>query len=392
MRASFVALFIFPLACSPYAAPPTLPPPPPPPPTTSAAGPTSNRPVATAAETKEAAATEKPASTPASGESVAASETPVAFPAFEIEPPYLPGKYPRPVGRMAASLADEELARWNVGGSSQSAHPSNRPNYHPAPRVVVDLRPLGRALPERATKSRFASAASLLAEARNQGYWPFRTCYEQGLRESAELSGQVQVRVRVAPSGRVASARLRGSPLKSHHTVECVLRAASALTFKKPPARRVDADLSVKFWPGDAPLPPRDERVGVAWDPTAIAAAVSAESSDLARCCVDALARDPQLWGRLAFTVHTDSTGRVRESHETESRFPDSRASDCVREALARLSQLPATPAQFVVALRCGQPAAPRPAVPAEAIPSENSDAAAPEPGETGSLPARSPD
>ena len=383
VRALPLVVFLSPLACSPYAAPPTLPPSPPPPPSAPSAAP--SQPAVSAPPVEESSGPNSVAS--AADDRAPPSETPSAFPAFEIEAPYLPGKYPRPTGRMAASIADEDLARWNWGGSSQSTHPSNRPNYHPAPRVVVDLKALGRSLPERTTRGRYASAASLLAEARNQGYWPFRTCFEQGLRENAELSGQVQMRVRIAVSGRVASARLHGSPLRSHQTVECVLRAASALSFKKAPARQVDVELSVKFWPGDAPLPPRDERVAATWDPSATSRALSAESSELARCCVDALGRDSKLWGRLAFTVQTDSSGRVQESRESESRFPDHEASECMRAALTRLPPLPSGARQFVIALRCGRPAVPEPAVPPDVAPRDNADGS--ELGEPGSLPAR---
>lgn len=194
------------------------------------------------------------------------------------------------------------------------------------------------------------------------------------------------MRVRIATSGRVASARLHGSPLRSHQTVECVLRAASALTFKKAPARRVDVELSLKFWPGDAPLPARDERPGTSWDPNGAAAAVSAASSDLARCCVDALGRDPKVWGRLAFTVQTDATGRVQASRESESRFPDHAASECMREALTRVPALPSTPREFVIALRCGRPAPQAVAMP-DAAPHDNAEGS--EPGEPGSIPAR---
>lgn len=302
--------------------------------------------------------------------------TPSAFPAFEVEPLYLPGKRPRPTGRMAASQLDEELARWNLGGSSQGAYPSNRAGYHPAPRVVVELKALSRALPERAPKGSYASAATLLAEARNQGYWPFRLCFEQGLRENPELSGQIQMRVRIATSGRVVSARLRGVPLRSHRTVECALRAASALTFKKRPARRVEVELGVKFWPGDAPLPPRDERATPPWDARPATQTLAANASELARCCVEALGRDPKLWGRLAFTVRADSTGRILEGRETESRFPDRDASECMRQAFTRLPPLPTAVSEFVLALRCGQPAG-QPASPEPA-----SDDAVPGPAE----------
>ena len=38
--------------------------------------------------------------------------------AFEVEPPYKPYERPRPEGAVLAAGVEEELARWNVGGSS----------------------------------------------------------------------------------------------------------------------------------------------------------------------------------------------------------------------------------------------------------------------------------
>jgi hypothetical protein len=270
---------------------------------------------------------------------------------------------------MAASIADEELARWNQGGATDPAHASNQRGYHPAPRVVVDVKAIGRVLPEKSSRSRFASVASLQAEARNQGYWPFRTCFELGLRENSELNGQIQMRVRIPVSGRVASARLHGTPLRSHRTVECVLRAAHNLTFKKPPARRVDIELQVKFWPGDAPLPPRSDVPGRAFDSAALTELLRANSTELGQCCADALRRDNHLWGRLAFSIQADATGRIFGSTESESHFPDREASECMRRALLRLPPLPAqSPNELVFAVRCGHP-------PIESTPGETAPA-----------------
>src|ERR1700743_1010722 len=55
------------------------------------------------------------------------SNTPV-----QSEHVYAFGERPRPDGPVRASVADEELARWNVGGVSDPHHPSNRAGYHVA--------------------------------------------------------------------------------------------------------------------------------------------------------------------------------------------------------------------------------------------------------------------
>lgn len=283
---------------------------------------------------------------------------------------------------MAASIFDEELARWNDGGSSDPALRSNRPNYHPAPRVVVDVKGVGRTLSERASRSNFATVPSLLAEARNMGYWPFRTCFEQSLRNTPELNGQVQVRLRIAASGRVVQARLRAAKIPSRATADCVLRAAGALTFRKPPARRVDVDLSVKFWPGDAPLPARNEPGTPGWNSGPLGNALAANAAELAQCCAEALARDAKLWGRLAFLVDVNAAGNVIASKEVESRFPDHEASECMRGALSRLPALPTpVPPQFMLALRCGHPPVQAPiTVPSASEPASSEPSSSPPP------------
>ncbi|MGC4088304.1 MAG: AgmX/PglI C-terminal domain-containing protein [Polyangiaceae bacterium] len=336
---------------------PTIAPPPPPATTTSAVA-AMPAPSAAAVEAPAPSASAAQPEPPAPPLAVADGRTSSSpLPAFEVEPLYLPGQLARPVGKMQASIVDEDLARWNQGGSSDPAHPSNRLNYHPAPRVVVDVGAVGRTLPERAPRSHYASVASLQAEARNQGYWPFRLCFEQAVRAAPELNGQVRLRLRVAGNGRAQRARLASATLANRSAVDCVLQAASSLVFRKPPSRRVDVDVSVKFWPGDARLPPRSELAARPWSSSAISTALGGSHAELARCCSEALARDPKVWGRLAFELSCDPSGRVIRSPELESRFPDREASECMRRTLLQSPALPTPiPAQFVLALRCGRP------------------------------------
>jgi hypothetical protein len=219
-----------------------------------------------------------------------------------------------------------------------------------------------RALAQHTAQSRFASPASLLAEARSHGYWSFRTCFEQGLRDNPELYGQVRARLRVSTSGRVLKARLISTDVASRPTVDCIVRAASSLTFRKAPARRVELELSVKLWPGDARLPPRGEGVEGTWDASATAAALDQSSAEIAQCCAEALSRDPKLWGRLAFTMQADALGHLLSVQESESHFPDRAASDCMRLSLLRAPALPTPSAsRFTFAVRCGQPPASAP-------------------------------
>ena len=63
-------------------------------------------------------------------------------------------------------------------GRDSGREPGKRP-YHPAPRIVVDV----------VAAQGGASAAALQRTARNLGYWPFRQCYEEGLRRDPHLAG-----------------------------------------------------------------------------------------------------------------------------------------------------------------------------------------------------------
>ncbi|MCA9631440.1 MAG: hypothetical protein KC766_27470, partial [Myxococcales bacterium] len=67
----------------------------------------------------------------------------------EIEAPYEPTDVPRLKGRIAAAGADEDLARWNLGGNADPEYPSNRAGFHPGARVVVDVDIKTRGLPKR---------------------------------------------------------------------------------------------------------------------------------------------------------------------------------------------------------------------------------------------------
>lgn len=281
--------------------------------------------------------------------------TTLRFPAFEIESPYLPGGPARPSGVVAASAFDEELARWNVGGSSDPSHPSNRAKYHPAPRVVVSLG--ATANPKRAEKAEALRLAWLL-EARSNGYWPFRSCFEIGLRRRADLSGKVRLRLRVTTRGSVSQARLLSRELPDPDVDACLARVARNLTFKRTPRRALDLDLNVELWPGDAPLPSRVNATGAPLDLAPLAKALSADASPLAACCANATRNDPKLWGRVALSIRTDSSGKVLSAREQESRFPDAGAVACMARALDGVQALPThgKALEFVWAVRCGEP------------------------------------
>jgi hypothetical protein len=279
---------------------------------------------------------------------------------------------------MAASAFDEQLARWNLGGSSDPAHPSNRPNYHPAPRVLVELGPLSRKIDKHSQRAKAFSAATLLAEARSRGYWPFRTCFEQGLRARPTLSGRTRLRLSIGSGGLVTAGRVLATELAERTTAQCLALAARGLSFRHAPTRRLDVELSVKLWPGDAPLPPRElARTPRELETSALAGAFMESAPALARCCESALARDPRLWGRVALCVETNADGAVVKARETESRFADPAASACMAQELGAL-RLPTRgqALEVVLAVRCGSP--PQPPAPPEPPPGAPADPDAP--------------
>jgi|GEM_PF-616427 len=301
------------------------------------------------------------------------SESQTPLPAFEIERMYPPGGQPRPRGLVAASTFDAELARWNVGGSSAPDHPSNQPKYHPAPRVVVDLA-------RESGGRRDTFTQGVLADARNSGYFPFRTCYEQALRQRPQLAGKTRLRLRLAATGRVTQARVIRSDLKHPDFNACLGRAARSLKFRRAPARARDYDFNIELWPGDAPLPSRSD-VASRFDLSAFERVIAARADELAACCAAATRADSRLWGRIALTLQLTEAGSVSAVNERESRFPDPRASACMRQVLSSVTGLPAGKAlELTWAARCGEPPALSPGPPAQppAAPADGEDVAPP--------------
>lgn len=299
------------------------------------------------------------------------SGTTTAFPHVVVEAPYQVGTRLRPDGAVVASVADEDVARWNVGGSGDPAYVSNRQGFHVAPRVVVDVAVRSGKLPLHATEKGVFSETALLAQARSHGYWPFRLCFEDGLRESGKLHGKTDVRVRIGRDGRVVSTHLGSSELRDDSVQRCLSDRARALHFTPGPRRPVEATLTVDLSPGDAPLP--DPRAGSDAntdaghiDVAATAVALSDVPASISTCYLGALAADARLWGRLALQIDVGNDGAVRKVVEHDSRFPARQVVTCAVAAVngKRLPAPAGGPASFVWAVRLGAPhetAAPAP-------------------------------
>jgi hypothetical protein len=237
--------------------------------------------------------------TPDSGAAVAAVSAPQVHVLLVDEPPFRP-EYARP--------------------APSSAHPHARKRghhgrpYHPAARVVVDV----------SGADRDPAAAALQREARNLGYWPFRTCFEEGLRRSPDLGGAVTLRVRVAPEG-LASAGVVRSTLGDPIVVACMAREAGHVHWTTPD-RAWTADVLVTVGAGDEPVfvPPPVRNA------PALLQALRQPWSDVERCFSDGLAREPDAGGRMQLRFRVAPGGTVAEVAEAETRFRPLDVTQCV--------------------------------------------------------------
>jgi hypothetical protein len=222
-------------------------------------------------------------------------------------------------------------------------------------------------LPVRSSRKGELSELAVLAQTRNHGYWPFRLCYEAGLRENAKLGGKSSLHVIIDPRGRVSASRLVETELAHREVATCLAERAKELKFAPAPRRRTGVDISVELSPGDAPLPE------LALVPTAdieeaplsraeagrlqetLVGAVPAASS----CYAAGRVRDPQLWGRIGLRLDVDRHGNVTV-REHESRFPDPGVVRCMVGAMQALPvAVLARPFTFAWGLRLGAPPPP---------------------------------
>lgn len=284
----------------------------------------------------------------------------------ELERPFKLHQRPRPKGEVHAAGEDEELARWNVGGTGDPAFVSNRPGYHPAPRVRVDTRITRGRLPKRSKKPRTLTEDRVLARARKYGYWPFRLCFEAGLRADQQLHGKTEIRFSIRGDGSVRRARLVSTKLDRREVAECLASKSERLTFLPPPRARIDVEMTVALWPGDAPVPlagppsdPAPDNPGEL-DTDAVAAALEVRRSEIGDCYRRGLARDGALWGRIQVRVDLDARGELLGAREDESRFPDRAVARCVVHAVRAVPfPIPKGGAlSLVVAARLGMPPA----------------------------------
>jgi len=278
-------------------------------------------------------------------------EAPKAAVRVLIERPYSALGHARLATEMMTLGRDEELFQWALGGSSAPEHPSNRLGYHPATRVVLDVQLLSRA-PK-------GSTARLLRLTRSHGYWPMRACFENAQRLAPKPERSARVRLTLSANGRVLGARSLG-PAPEREYARCVLERVRALDFTPGFTRKLDIEVTVKQWPGHAPVPPRAPDGSPAPRVTSEdLAALEGLTPALTACYEKGLAGDAQLWGRVALKLELGSEGAVKRATLVETAFPNAEVSECARQTVLGARFTSAGLAELTVAVRFGQPPAP---------------------------------
>lgn len=221
--------------------------------------------------------------------------------------------------------------------SGAGREPGKRP-YHPAPGIVVDVVAGGAGGMGEGAE---APAPDLQRAARSRGYWPFRQCYEEGLRRDPRVSGKVSLELAVSPSGAVDRSVVTSATVRDEIVAACVAREAQHLGLPasgSPTTAKVDVSLAV----GDEPVPtgrpvanaePIREALRASWD-------------GVRRCYAGQLASHPGIGGRmeLHFRLRRGEivdVGEQAASGDAGARFGDADVTRCVL-GVYRSARLPA--------------------------------------------------
>lgn len=188
--------------------------------------------------------------------------------------------------------------------------------FHPAPGIVVDV----------TSAQGGASAADLQRTARNIGYWPFRRCYEDGLRRNQQLTGSISFELG-RQMGQSAT-QLSESTIKDESVTQCVLREARHLELAwGDSAADTMADVKVTLSTGDEPVP-TPHAVPHADE---LREALHASWPAVQQCYASDLTKRPDSGGRMELRFRAKSSGEILEvSEEEEPRFGDVDVTRCV--------------------------------------------------------------
>jgi hypothetical protein len=263
-----------------------------------------------------------------------AASVPPDLPVID-EPIYAPGGRARPKGSaVEASLDDEIIAKWNRGGLSEADKgPKGKPP-HAAPRVKVDVIEVRGG----------ASEADMQRAARLKSYWPFRICYEEGLRRTQKLHGTIKLRLTIGSNGRPSGVQQLSTELGDAAVVSCVVKSAMGLGLPPPSSGAPQVTLDISLWPGDEPVSVKTALRGksaVLPEAPAIADALRAHLGEVRLCYAEGRRRHEGLWGRLGLALRMNA-GAIDDVTEIESHFPDGEVTECVRKIFLHAAVPPA--------------------------------------------------
>ena len=203
--------------------------------------------------------------------------------------------------------------------------------YHPAPGIVVDVVGVD------AGGGASAAAGDLQRAARNASYWPFRECYEEGLRRDQRLSGKVSLALDLSPAGSVDRSTITATTVHDDLVGACVAREARRLALpggESPVTAKVDVTLVT----GDEPVPtgrvvPNADR---------LQQALRGSWGGVRHCYSGALATHPDAGGRLELHFRVRRDGEIVNVDEaTDTHFADMEVTRCVL-GIYRSAKLPA--------------------------------------------------
>jgi hypothetical protein len=186
--------------------------------------------------------------------------------------------------------------------------------YHPDPRIVIDV-----------LEARGAPQAELQRTARDAGYWPFRRCYEDGLRRDQELSGKVSLTLSISASGRVEQSSVTGSTLHDKVVIACVAREALQLSFSAAESRTM-ARADVSLATGDEPVAVSLPAAGA----EELRRSLQNAWPDVEQCYARGLVTDPQLGGRIELLFRVGIHSELAEVSAGSTRLADSDLGRCV--------------------------------------------------------------
>lgn len=275
-------------------------------------------------------------------------------PRFQWEP-WTPNEAAAPpaTGNTEASVMNETLGRWNVGGCAAPTCASNRPGFHPGTRVIVETHPISPSSKRRDS----GLLPKIQAAFRNRGYWLYRNCFESTARDTQSLGGDIWLRVQVS-RGFVNQSQILSATLVQRAIASCVRDSTRTVRLSPLEKRAFTFVLRVRLFPGDVPLSPTRRQVtGVTQlNPNRFGVTMDPIRRAIEECALEGLQRDPTLWGRIALRLRVRPDGRIGDVKEDDSHFPDRAVLECCRTSIIdEIFLVPPIVGEVRLAVRIGE-------------------------------------